>query len=306
MQRTRNRTVEWVFDLPTETFYAEDQVLAAHVAVAQADACYEELAVLYVAMTRAKRAMYLITEPVGTAQSKNFPRLLQETLGEKWECGNADWFKGIDLTVVETRSEEEPTLVPATARVSRRPTRTPSATKSGEITGDRLFSLAGSGALIFGRAVHDMLAQVEWVEAKEAARFAEAWQSGGAASKEALACLRAPDLAEVWTKPVFAHVEVWRERPFEVVLDGAWVTGVFDRVVVCRDEKGQVGRVGVYDFKTDRGASRAMSLAAGRHAGQITLYRRVVAKLTGLSVAAVSAEVIFTETARKIAVNAGT
>ena len=104
---------------------------------------------------------------------------------------------------------------------------------------------------------------------------------------------------------MFARVEVWRERPFEIVLDGSWVTGVFDRVVVCRDEAGHVRRASVYDFKTDRGVSRGLPQAANKHAGQITLYQRVVAKLTGLPVDAVHAEVVFTEAAKKVAVTAG-
>jgi hypothetical protein len=133
-----------------------------------------------------------------------------------------------------------------------------------------------------------------------------AWRNEGVAADEVLACLRAPALAEIWTKPeAFAQVEVWRERAFEVVLDGTWVTGVFDRVVVGRDEMGLATMVALYDFKTDRGANRDLLRAAERHAGQLALYRRVVATLTGLPVEAVSAEIVFTESARKVALGTG-
>jgi len=62
----------------------------------------------------------------------------------------------------------------------------------------------------------------------------------------------------------------------------------------------------VYDFKTDREAGDSgRTRAVARHEGQIALYRRVVAVLTGLPVAAVRAELVFTETARKVALVAG-
>jgi ATP-dependent helicase/nuclease subunit A len=107
--------------------------------------------------------------------------------------------------------------------------------------------------------------------------------------------------------------EVWRERAFEIVLDGAWVTGVFDRVVVARDaagstlsaSSGQAGspqagravRATVFDFKTDRlrgGGAEELGEAAARHAGQMALYRRAAARLLALPEDAVTAELVFT------------
>jgi len=305
VQRAPDRTVEWVFDLPPETFYAQDDVLAGHVAAAEADACYEELAVLYVAMTRARRAMYVITEPVGTSQSHNFPRWLQETLGEAWSSGDASWFNAIKAVSPEPESEAGLAALAVTRR-PRRSARTPSEGKAGEMAGERLFALDGGGAARFGRAVHGLLAQVEWGGALAEAEQAAAWRDDGAAGLEAMACLRDPELAEVWTKPAAARVAVWRERAFEIVLEGAWVTGVFDRVVVEFDDSGRAIRAAVYDFKTEREAGYSgRARAVTRYEVQITLYRRVVAVLAGLPVAAVRATLVFTETAKKVTVDAG-
>ena len=77
--------------------------------------------------------------------------------------------------------------------------------------------------------------------------------------------------------------EVWRERTFEVVLDGVWFTGVFDRVVVELDERGRARKARVMDFKTERRrAGETAAQAVVKHTGQINLYRRVAAVLTGL------------------------
>lgn len=288
VQRARDRTVEWVLDLPPETFYAQDEVLAGHVAAAEADACYEELAVLYVAMTRAKRAMYVITEPVGTSQSHNFPRLLQETLGEEWSSGDERWFETVPTGSPEPRLEPGLAVVEA-ARALRRLARTPSAAQTGEVAGKWLFALEGNAPAGFGRAVHALLAQVEWGGAEETARLAAAWQHEGTAGREALTCVRAPQLAELWSRTAAVRLEVWRERAFEIVLDGVWFTGVFDRVVVERDALGLATKAWVIDYKTGRDA------VVERHAGQINLYRRVVAVLTGLPVKGVRCTLVLTD-----------
>jgi ATP-dependent helicase/nuclease subunit A len=302
VQRTESRAVDWVLDLPTELFHAQDEILRSHVTAAEADACYEQLAVLYVAMTRAKRAMYLVTEPAGTSQSLNFPRLLRETLGEECAYGDARWFAGIRTAVAGPEPGPAPTLADVPP-VLRRSSLTPSDAKAGKVSGSRLFALHANRAASFGRLVHGLLAKVKWSGEKETLRLEESWRKEGAAGAEALACLLAPDLAEVWVKPSSVRADVWRERAFEIILEGVWVTGVFDRVSICYDEAGQAVRARVYDFKTDRGVDRDFARAIARHEEQLALYRRVAAKLTGLSPAAVSVEVVFTELARKILVN---
>ncbi|MDI1335498.1 MAG: UvrD-helicase domain-containing protein [Lacunisphaera sp.] len=300
VQRARDRSVEWVLDLPPETFYAPDQVLAAHVAAAEADAGYEELAVLYVAMTRAKRALYVVTEPVGTSKSANFPRLLQETLGDEWTAGDPQWFEKISAPALPAETAAAPSGPDLTQMkpVGRRPARAPSGLKGGVVTGARLFALDGGGAVDFGRAVHALFAQVEWGGAAEAAQFEAKWR--GVAARAALACLRAADLAPVWARPAgAARAEVWRERAFELVHEGGWVTGVLDRVVVEYDHANRVVRAAVYDFKTD--ADEAAGLA--RHAGQMNLYRLAVARLTGLSLAQVGVHLVLTGSQRSLPVS---
>jgi len=96
--------------------------------------------------------------------------------------------------------------------------------------------------------------------------------------------------------------EVWRERPFEVVLDGVWFSGVFDRVVLTRDEAGRVQTAVVIDFKTERlVAGIDLRQAAEAHRTQLDVYRRVVARLAELSETAVMAQVVFVAPPRLVA-----
>lgn len=308
---------EWVLEMPTSLFARNDAVLGGWLARAEQDAAYESLSLLYVAMTRAKRAMFVVTEPVGDSASRNFPKLLAATLGEEakpmrvgaltvagaWSAGDPDWHRALPVPERAAPAAGLPTI--AAAAVPRRVARRPSGERVGERRAGRLFGLAERAAVTFGAEVHALLAGVEWCASGEIEARAAAWQASGAtdpAISEVVGCLRAPALRELWTAA--ENAEVWRERAFEVVLDGAWVTGVFDRVRIERGSDGQVVAATVFDFKTDalRGAAAELERAVARHAPQLNLYRRVVARLVGLPESAVGAEVVFTALARRMAV----
>jgi ATP-dependent exoDNAse (exonuclease V) beta subunit len=77
---------------------------------------------------------------------------------------------------------------------------------------------------------------------------------------------------------------------------------VFDRVVIERDLSGRAKRVTVYDFKTDRrgGGEDTIRGVAERYRGQLELYGRVAARLTGLAVERVRVEVVLTAIGRRV------
>lgn len=312
VQKTRDRAVDWVLDLPPELFRRRDTVLEAHVAEAKAAACYENLSVLYVAMTRAKRGLYVITEPPGGSRSTNYPRLLAETLGTEerevrvggaslpgaWSAGEADWFAALQL-----EAKQDGGTAPAPLAGVRRAPRWVARRPSGEgvpATGlTQYFSLERRGAADFGTAVHRLLAEVEWgPETDLETRWAQRLEPADAV-REASAVLRAPGLAELWRKPTEAS-EVWRERAFEMLLDGVWVTGVMDRVVVERGPDGRARRATVYDFKTDRMDEAGLHKAVARHQGQMALYRAAAGRLAGLERAAVNAVLVFTRAVQAV------
>jgi ATP-dependent exoDNAse (exonuclease V) beta subunit len=311
VQRADDRSVEWVLDLPGKLFAGHDAVLAEHGRAAEAAACYESLSLLYVAMTRAKRAMYLVTKPPGKSTSRNFPKLLAGTLGEAsvpvcvgklqlpgtFCAGEPDWHVRLTAAVPRAPAATDlESLDVAAVRKSRRMVaRRPSAGKTGTLNAAQAFSLEGRGGADFGTAVHALLAEVEWLDEAGLTRFDAAWPESGVAGAEALACLHAPALAAVWTRPAAARAEVWRERAFEVVLDGVWITGVFDRVVVVQDAMGRAMRAEVFDFKTDAVADESgVAEIVARHAAQLGVYRQVAALLAGLDPAAVECTLVIT------------
>lgn len=321
VQRGPDRAVEWVLDLPGKLMHECDEVLAGHVRAAEADSCYEALSLLYVAMTRAKRAMYLVIKPPGDSSSRNFPRLLASTLGEaskpvrvgrqeyagSYSAGDPNWH--VELRAepeigLEAPAPELPVLSAAARRTSRLVARRPSETKAARWSGLPVFALRSTDRTAFGTTVHRLLAEVLRIDQGLAASLAQRWRERGeehAAVAEAQACLEAPLLGHLWA--VDEQTEVWRERGFEVVLDGTWISGVFDRVLVERGPRGRPTRVSVFDFKTDRAEAPADLRALVRpHVSQLELYRRVAALLTGLPTAAVTSEVVFTALGRAVSI----
>jgi ATP-dependent helicase/nuclease subunit A len=151
----------------------------------------------------------------------------------------------------------------------------------------------------FGSAVHAFLAQVAWGDEIEgfSSRNRKPGASADDAWAEALACLRSPELASVWARPEgeFSASEVWRERAFEIVLDGVWITGIFDRVIVIKDASGRALRATVFDFKTDQvTGEKSVAMARLRHAPQLEIYRRAVSILAGVRLKDVEAKLVLT------------
>jgi len=313
VRKTEDRAVDWVLDLPPEIFHRQDSVLEAHVADAKAAACYENLSVLYVALTRAKRGLYVITEPPGKSSSANYPRLLADTLGGEtqevrvggtvlagaWRAGEADWFAALQPEEAKSKVVALSPLAGA-RRAPRWLARRPSGERAGATELAQLFSLPRGSATDFGAAVHRILAEVEWGPAADLEAFWTRWKEPAAAVAEARAVLRAPELAEVWARPT-ETTEVWRERAFEMLLAGVWVTGVMDRVVIKRGADGRAVGATVYDFKTDKIEDMDdLPKVTARHEGQMAHYQKAAATLTGLNLAKVDTVLVFTRSRRAV------
>lgn len=71
-----------------------------------------------------------------------------------------------------------------------------------------------------------------------------------------------------------ARVEVWREKHFAVRMNGELVSGVFDRVVISRNEAGCPVRIQLVDYKSD--ASDDPELYRNLYAGQLEMYADVL------------------------------
>jgi len=256
----------WILQNPASWVRGAYPEVAAAEAKWEEEQRYEAMCVLYVALTRAKRGLYLLLpedkkgrEP-GWASPANLVRQVVDAEGEDgvFSSGSSAW-----LTEIGDRPTEEAAeaieLVPATPMRGRS---TPSGAKS-EATGE---SVDSPGGREFGSAVHEVFEQVGWVdEALPELPDTEA----GRLVKE---LLEASEIRERFTK-AGREVELHREQAIEVLVDGRWLSGIVDRLHVFDGGR----RVEVIDFKTD-GVDSAEALRE-RHAGQMAAYRKALVQI---------------------------
>jgi ATP-dependent helicase/nuclease subunit A len=256
-----------------------------------ADQRYEALCVLYVALTRARRGLYvLLTEPpssrrdAGTHASP--ANLLVQTLAAE-ECGVV--FRSGDpawIEQVQRRGETSPQIEPVLGEAS--PIRgrfTPS--KAKQVVQP---AAGGGGGMRFGSEVHAEFERIEWLDEG----LPE--PGGGEAAERVRECLEVEEIAALFRR--IEGVEVFREQPVEVLLEGRWMSGVIDRLLVARDGDGRVVGATVIDFKTDR-VERADELIE-RYAGQINAYRSAVAKVLDLDPGVIVCAVVSTGLMRSV------
>lgn len=101
------------------------------------------------------------------------------------------------------------------------------------------------------------------------------------AHAEVLACLRDPEIQRWFLREAQGGegAAVWRERAFDVILDGEWVSGVFDRLVFP-----ETGRATILDFKSTRlgeVSEERLRAAASTYAGQVADYRQAMQMMVG-------------------------
>jgi len=150
---------------------------------------FESLCLLYVAMTRARRALYLSTHPAGSEQKQNFDSLLQSVLCENkdelgaaeavlYEIGDPQWYNALPLIASrEMESSEEAaaevpvrtiklrtdveSAPPRSLRVAA-PSTVGSTFEPVPLT--KAFSYSQSLGASFGTVTHAFFEQIEWLE----------------------------------------------------------------------------------------------------------------------------------------------
>ncbi|MCX6998207.1 MAG: hypothetical protein NTV49_14260, partial [Kiritimatiellaeota bacterium] len=332
---------DWVLLAPRRTVLQSAAVLAAEMAKERARGMLENLCVLYVAMTRAKRALYLITSyPGKSSEAFTAASLLKQQLcgkpkpenGPEWtlgddrvpclyENGERQWYE-VESGKCKVESEEGEVesaqrrmpsgktegaagqkARPAAPAARRRLVRVePSQGTEADRRADWLFHPENRATLDFGRAIHELLREVEWAETSDVEQIVRAFHDRSAAAadvqRDAAAQFRRaladPEVRRALARPA-GPVELWREQAFEAVLGEAWISGAFDRVVIQRDAAGQPQSAAILDFKSNRVATPAeMQAKAEDYRAQLEWYRRALGALLRLPPDRIRLQILFT------------
>ncbi len=236
------------------------------------DQRYEAMCVLYVALTRAKRGLYVLLpevpksrkDPEEWASMANWIARSCGSTGEApFQSGDPSWWRDVPARGVATR---EPVSGLAAA-VPRRERTTPSGAKK-ESSG---IAPSPTG-MAFGSAVHAAFEAVGWLD--EAVPALPRNEAGALVGE----LLGIPEI-RAGLERSGRSVDLFREQPVEAIMDGKWLSGIVDRLHVIRDAAGAVTEVEVIDFKTD--AVESAEQLVERYGGQMAAYREVMARAYG-------------------------
>jgi len=318
-----NREIDWVLSMPSKDVCQLDERLHEARHRCEVDRGYEELCVLYVALTRAKFATHIVTiepkegkDPKGSARDvilTAFPtpeadaptyELGGEIATVVHAAGDPNW---ADLRSTPTPKESgPPTVIPTLTTTRRFPSRRRAMPSSlaEEASSHRghsryLFSESSRNAAAFGTRVHAGFEGIDWLDSPEfsplepwiAASFDLEDPMSAEAAAEILGAMKVPEIDAVFRRATFGEAPVlWRERRFEIILNDAWVSGTFDRVVLTED------RAWIYDFKTNRIATAEEILQAKEsYQPQLAVYRVALSRLTGIPPESIETHLIFTK-----------
>jgi ATP-dependent helicase/nuclease subunit A len=318
----------WVLDMPRRAIALSTPVLEEEVHRIDNDTCFNALCALYVALTRAKRALYLVTHKPGkTSTSENAAAFVKTRLTGKanpdpgtpctladqpcatlYEIGQRDWFA--------TCGEEEKAETPQLPRqlpddfIERPSTRTrlervePSTEKEVITSAAHLFSAESRDVLDFGSAIHELFEAVEWINDLDPEAVIAAWLERSSNTEEVKRdvctqfrnALTLEPVKKALSRPQ-GHVELWRERSFEIVLESQWVSGQFDRVTILRDQDGHAVSASILDYKSNRIDQPAQFKETTEHyRPQLELYGRALAQILKLPETAIVKQLLFTRT----------
>jgi ATP-dependent helicase/nuclease subunit A len=272
----------WGLLLPPKNLAGEDALIAAESEKLEAAQRYEDLCNAYVALTRAKRALHVVSDALSSSTTAtHFGRHLALAFANSPATfGEPTWSDDLAEPAAEPPAPPPAPFHPPTATTPRpsSPSSLTEETTSTITTHARI----DTSATTLGTQVHEALAGIEWSDAPTATA------PGREASTLLAAFLASPAAAEVFSRPG-DDATLWRERAFDVVLDGEWFSGVFDRVVVRHHPDGRPREATIFDFKTDQADANTI---ATRHAAQMDIYRRAAAILLDLPADAVATRLV--------------
>ena len=320
----------WVLEMPRKIIAQNDTVLAEELLKYDEKACFESLCVLYVALTRAKQGLYMVTSfPGPNSNMVTSATLLKNQLagdplvkdsdkkieinGEACDClyekGERNWYlQSSKEEVIELLEErvlpgdfgKRDSLRKRLIRVS------PSELEETERSAGLLFSPLASDSLELGTAVHELFSSLSWVDEIDEEELIQRWHERSSGREQvkqkAIGQIRqtlgSEELRRVFSRPP-GDVVLWREKHFEVVLGESWVTGVFDRVVITRGADGKPRKAVILDFKSNEISDDAsLSDVAERYRPQLSLYGKALSRMLQIDISRIGLCLLFTQPGR--------
>jgi ATP-dependent helicase/nuclease subunit A len=232
---------------------------------------YEAFCMLYVALTRAKRGLYVLLEPPSKTSDPDKSSLANwlgrsagadGTNGPAYQNGIPNWPENIAMLDREPAPDSAP---PPGRPVPRRQQFTPSGSKSKTRPPKH-----SSSGMRFGTEVHALLEQVTWLD--DTQPQLPPTDAGNAVAR----LIRNPDLDGVFFKRE-RKIDLFLEQSTDAIVNGQLLSGIIDRLHLHRSPDGEVVGIEIIDFKTD--AVQTPDELIERYAGQMLAYRNALHRI---------------------------
>ena len=239
-----------------------------------------------------------------TAQPSNRPTVLPATL--LYQSGNPSWHTAHEPKAkppAAAPADAPATLSLGTPRLRRVE---PSKQDPGVRPAKSLFSREAGDVRVFGSAIHRLFQQIEWIETFDVEQAILAWRATALeqtavlrdAERQFRASLASEEVRQALRRPA-GDVVLWREKAFELLLDGELLAGQFDRVVIHRSLNNKIEQVSLLDFKSNRVESEAaLHFTAGKYREQMALYAAALGRILGP--APITISLVFTRVGRVV------
>jgi ATP-dependent exoDNAse (exonuclease V) beta subunit len=265
--------------------------------VRSAERAYEELCTWYVAMSRAKHALHIFSNLPDPKNDKDratdcpsITLLMRWLLGDNRSWGNEKWIENFHPSRVIAEQPKLPSVINVAERKRPLSKSRPSDEGHGGLPGAVVFAERDASGL--GTDVHSLFESIKWLDGEWGGQEGV---NNPEAHSMVRACLESPEVARLFTKPE-GMTEVWREKRFDLVLGGEWISGCFDRVVVRRQGQAVTG-VDLIDFKTDNCETTDL---VGKYAPQLGKYSEVLGHLLGIDTAMVKPVLVHVRSGRLV------
>lgn len=328
---TNTDTIKWILKMPHRIVLKSDAQLRTEFERQEADSFLEELRLFYVAMTRAKRALYMLVPPAGERSTAfHSARLLRIQLTGKpvsdidslqspriiYEHGDSEWYKKISPAVCQPRIQPSATYPPPDYITKTSPSAQfmriePAKQTIRELNGQTLFATSTWEAIELGNAVHNIMRKIEWWNKTEFEHLVNTMLSTTSANdtifqkaihvcKEAFA---SDEIRSVFKKPD-GDVELWREKSFEIIIGNRLISGRFDRVMIAKNSDGKPVSAVIVDFKTEHiENTERLLLVEESYKNQIQLYLEALSNMLGIPQKQCRVLIVFTSIKKVIIAN---
>jgi ATP-dependent exoDNAse (exonuclease V) beta subunit len=288
----------------------------------------EALCRLYVAMTRARHALHMITpkphiKKDGTLSSTlTFASILRgELLGEEQTANNLggatrlfwtgerDWLASIPPKARDegqpVKSATKDSRFPIVGRQIIKRILPSKAENAGYVSAAKILEIEDNDQANIGTAIHSLFEMIEWnaaaqnraaivaVLSQKYSHKGETWIEDRV--DEFLPMLAHPEISAVFERPS-GELDLWRERRFSVLTADRLIEGVFDRVSIEKLNGVAVSAV-IYDFKTTEKNQEDLAFDLNakirQYKPQLDLYREALGAMLHIEKKRITCKLVF-------------